>query len=214
MGSLQDYLKGFEFQIFGQVGDVLRITDSSTNETKFYVQILARGKTYNFDAGTEQELNRYEKLKGQFCRVIGKLGRRKNTVFGVARIAVVAVPGDPLWKDPSEEEFLSGLVFGGWCILANKRSGSYAGNAFQKIQVAAFGETFEFANVNDEIYGTIPENVMFQVRGHGDPRISSVGDGVRGSDLVLVLDGVRADPVPSVSPTAPSSGRTREAKSA
>jgi hypothetical protein len=214
MGNLQDYLKGFEFQIYGQIGDVLRITDSATNETKFYVQILAKGKTYNFDTGTDQELIRYEKLKGQFCRVLGKLGRRKNTVFGVARIAVVAVPGDSNWKDPTEEEFLSGLVFTGWCMLSSKRSGSYAGNVFQKVQVAAFGETFEFANVSDKVYTTIPESVMFLVRGHAEPRISSVGDGVRGSDLALVLDAVRADPLPSIAPTAPPSGRERPAKSA
>ncbi|MDR0337401.1 MAG: hypothetical protein LBI18_09950 [Planctomycetaceae bacterium] len=213
MGNLQEYLKGFEFQIYGQIGDVLRFTDSSSNETKFYVQILARGKTYNFDAGSEQELIRYEKLKGQICRVLGKLARRKNMVFGVARISVVAVTGDSNWKDPTEEEFLAGLQFGGWCILSSKRSGSYAGNVFQKVQVAAFGETFEFVNVSDEVYNMIPENVMFQVRGRGEPRISSSGvDGVRGSDLVLILDGVRADPSPSASPSAPPSGRERSAK--
>jgi hypothetical protein len=212
MGNIQDYLKGFEFQIYGQIGDVLRITDSASNETKFYVQILARGKTYNFDAGSEQELNRYEKLKGQVCRVTGKLARRKNTVFGVARINAVVVPSDSSWRDPTEDEFLAGLAFSGWCILANKRSGSYAGNVFQKMQVAAFGETFEFANVPDEVYNAIPENVMFLVRGRGEPRISSVGDGVRGSDLVLVLDNVKVEP--AAPPTVPASNRERPAKSA
>jgi hypothetical protein len=81
------------------------------------------------------------------------------------------------------------------------------------------GETFEFANVSDEIYNQVPENVMFYVRGHGEPRISSVSDGVRGSELVLTLDDVRIDPVqPTTVPVPPTSavpsGRTREAKSA
>jgi hypothetical protein len=214
MGSLQDYLKGFEFRIFGQIGESFRMTDEKTGDVTFFVRILARGKTYNFACADESEFVRYEKLAGSLCRVYGKIGRRKNTVFGVAKITALSLQNDSNWKDPTEEEFLAGLVFGGWCMLSSKRSGIYSGTPFQKLQVAAFGETFEFANVSDEIYNSVPENVMFYVRGHGEPRISSVGDGVRGSELVLTLDAVRADPTPSVSPSAAPSGRSREAKSA
>jgi hypothetical protein len=218
MGSLTDYLKGFEFQVFGQIGEVLRIPDEKTGDVAFFVRVLARGKTYNFDCGNESEAVRYEKLSGNLCRIFGKLGRRKNTIFGVAKITKLVLQDDPNWRDPSEQEFLSGLAFVGYGILSSKRSGTYAGNTFQKLQVAAFGETFEFANVSDEIYNAVPEDVMFRVRGHGEPRISSVGDGVRGSELVLTLDDVRVDPVQSTVPVPPTSaagsGRTREAKSA
>ncbi|MDR0870485.1 MAG: hypothetical protein LBN39_06795 [Planctomycetaceae bacterium] len=215
MANVQDYLKGWEFLVFGQIGEVLRIPDERTGAVSRYVRIMAIAKTYNFEVSTDEELLKYEKAVGQFVRATGRLGRRKNTVFGTARITGIMMQSDAGWKDPTEEELLGGLVFGGYCKCSYKRTGTYAGNPFQKVQLAVFGETFEIANVPDEIYENIPDAVMFFVKGHAEPRLASNSGGDRGADLILSLDSFRTDSS-SASSLPPSRSRQPqpEAKSA
>lgn len=186
MSLVDEFVKGLEFNVCGKIGDTMSFP-TQDGETMRMVRIISAGRTYNLEVETDELLAKYDQMKGRWCRASGVLGRRRGSSAGTSKIVKMLIEGMKDWKDLSEDEILGTGKFEGVCMVAQKKSGVYNGTAFRKYQVNTFGETFEFRDIEPELFETLPENGAIRIEGHLEPLLASSNSG-KVADLVLVID--------------------------
>lgn len=186
MSLVNDFVKGFEFNVCGKVGDTMSFP-TNDGDTMRMVRIIAMGRTYNLEVENDEMLAQYDRVKGRWCRAFGVLGRRRGSAAGTAKIVRMQIEGMKDWKELSDDEILGNCKFDGVCMVVQKKSGVFSGISFRKLQVNTFGETFEFKDIEPELFETLPESGALKIEGHLEPVLASSSSG-KIADLVLVID--------------------------
>lgn len=201
MSNLENLKKNIQFMVCGELGDPLKIEDQKTGETARFARVLGIGKTYNLSLDTEEELKALP-APGTPCRAIGILGRRSKSIAASARITNLLYPGQPGWKDLTDEEVLAGGRFWGWGMVGLKKDTEFNGKTYRSFQIQTFGETFQFKDVSAELLASVPDDVALYVEGTLDSQLNSTANGTV-NDLILHLA--------RVSPTGPAQRSARAA---
>jgi hypothetical protein len=163
MTLMEELMKRIRFQVVGQLTEPLRIVDSQSGEISRFIRIEGLGKTYSFRVDTDEELHVVP--SSGWVRAGGVLIRRSKTTAANPRIGDLVWPGKPGWKQPTDEEYLGGCKFGGWGVIAQKRSGEYRGSPYRNLQLNVVGDTLLFRGIDVTLFDRLPESGPLYVMG-------------------------------------------------
>jgi hypothetical protein len=209
MSLLQEIQKGFRFQICGLMSEPLVFTDESGAVTRF-ARVSGINRTFSLSVDSEEELAAFPAVNTPI-RAAGTANRRNKTFYCSPKVTDLIFPGRPGWKDLTDDEVLSGAAFSGWGMLMNKRSGIYQGTPYRKILVGGWGDSFEFRDIPEDVFLTLPAEgrVPIFVTGHLDPVLSQMKERatdnrVVSSDMAYIVDTVKVgDPGAASKPSRP-----------
>ena len=185
MTLMEELMKRIRFQLCGQFSEPVRITDDKTGDVSRFVRIEGFGKMYNFRVDTDEELDSYPTTG--WVRAGGVIVRRSKSASASPRISELLIPGKPGWKQPTEEEFLGGCRFGGWGMVAQKKSGEYRGHSFCNLQLNVVGDTLLFRNVSEELFARLPESGGIYVNGFLETLLQNDSSGQTVCDSIFSL---------------------------
>ena len=210
MGFLQELQKGFRFQVCGLMSDPLVFKDDS-GETNRFVRIAGFNKTFSLAVNSDAELAVFPAV-GTSIRATGMANRRNKSLFCGPRVTEMIFPGRPGWKDLTDDEVLAGAVFAGWGMLMDKRSGTYAGVDYRKIIVGGWGDSFEFRDIPEALFDSLPDEsrVPLYISGRLDPVLSQLRERgtenrVVSADMAYVVEGIKVGDASS-RPADPGAG--------
>ncbi len=191
MGIMQEMMKGFQFQVCGQLAEPLRITDERTGEVTRMLRIEGYGKTYSFAVESEEQLESAPPI-GTEIRASGLLKRRGGTTFMRPIVQNLVWAGQPNWKPFNEEEWMQGAKFAGWCIVTEKKKSDFRGETYYKLHAGVVGDAVLFQNfASDEFFVTLPEKGPVLLAGHLESKIDKSGK--VNAELSAVIESFRTD---------------------
>ena len=183
---MDELMKRIRFQLRGQFSEPLRIPDEQTGEVARFVRIEGFGKMYSFRVDTEEDLASYP--ESGWVRAGGLLIRRSKSTSANPRISELLIPGKAGWKQPTEEEYLGGCKFGGWGIIAQKKSGEYRGNEYRNLQLNVVGDTLLFRGLAADLFDRLPDSGPLYVSGSLDTLLQNDAQGRSVCDSIFSLE--------------------------
>jgi hypothetical protein len=197
MDFLTEFMRGKVFSICGKTGEKTKF-DNDRGEVLYYASVVAAGHQVNVELSGEAEFAAFP-VAGLSVRVSGVATRKKGSLSARLSIRSYSVEGDSKFQPIQPDEFFE---CGRWivaCRVISKKTGSFAGTSYNKIQVQTFGETFEYSIFgNADFFVRFPNEGNLIVRGHFDSSVRSVrynDQSSKANDLVFVPDTCQIFPI-------------------
>lgn len=159
---LDSYIKGLTFSGFGVFVEPVDFKDNSGNTVRF-IRFASGGRTFTVPAASDDEFNRYKSFTGQSAKASGRIVRSSDTSFVNAKIDSFVLQGQPGWKEPSDEELLTGFVVSGAVVYKGKRMNTYNGVTYRRCQFSVISDTFELSNLSQSVYDSLPDNTGMMI---------------------------------------------------